>query len=358
MTRPSRRPVSGPKAWKRIAAYASRLAPRYERAFLAAIDAVQGRLRRSDIVRLIASGRIDELVDAALRATDGLEDFRQVVQATLVETATDAAIDVSRQARAAVRFDAYAPLAVQVVQREGARFVREVRNDVRQTVRRVVAEGIRRGDNPRTTARVLRGSIGLTQRQQEAVANYRALLEVGDRDALRRALRDRRFDASARAAVNGERLPAGRIDEMVGRYEARYLKYRAEVIARHESMVALSQGNRLAWEQAIADGVVSRATLERQWFTAADERTCPYCRPVHLQVRAFDAAFDTPLGPATNAPLHVQCRCVVFTRPGRSVTPDAARIRQPVWQRDATRVDVRKVVQRARRGLAARHARR
>ena len=76
------------------------------------------------------------------------------------------------------------------------------------------------------------------------MTNFRVGLETGDRTILERALRDRRFDATVERALRGEgKLSKDQIDRMAGRYRERMLKYRAETIARTESMTSIHAGS-------------------------------------------------------------------------------------------------------------------
>jgi len=103
---------------------------------------------------------------------------------------------------------------------------------------------------------------------------------------------------------------------------------RADNIARTESARAQTYADLQAWQQS---GVVEG----KQWYTAQDERVCPYCESmdgtqVDLKVSYFkkgdslDVDYTTNAGNATTgtlnfsyddvegAPLHGSCRCVLI----------------------------------------------
>jgi AraC-like DNA-binding protein len=180
------------------------------------------------------------------------------------------------------------------------------------------------GLNPRHTARQFRSDLGLTAKQVNAVDNYRKHLENLDRDALRRKLRDRRFDGTINRAIEeGNPLKPAQIDKLVGRYRERYIKYRSEVIARTESMRAVELANHESLAQAAEEGAVSDK-LRRFWVFTRGERTraahkaIPRMNPNGVKV---NERFVTPLGqlmyprdPAGSAQNTVQCRCTVTYR--------------------------------------------
>jgi hypothetical protein len=193
-----------------------------------------------------------------------------------------------------------------------------VDESTRKGIRQVVRMGVQRGDNPVDTARDVRQLIGLTERQAAAVQNYRRLLQeaaAGDAAsasaARARRLRDARFSVQ-------EGMAQDKINKMVERYRQRYIKHRAEMIARTESINALNQANMETWRQMEEQGMVNRDQVRRFWLVARDERTCPRCRPIpalNPNGVGMDQAFETPQDGLVMSPIiHPACRCAVFVR--------------------------------------------
>ena len=185
---------------------------------------------------------------------------------------------------------------------------------ITELVGRVQADGSREG-----------GIIGLTDKQANAVLNYRDALENRSMSALQRALRDRRFDASVRANAqylsDGSLNPAFQplddetIDNLVNRYEGRMLAYRAETISRTEAMRAQRTGQQVAWDATIADGKVSADDLCKTWWTAGDDRVRPAHRLMEQVTIPYNDYFDTEdLGPIPY-PEAINCRCILFYQP-------------------------------------------
>jgi len=211
------------------------------------------------------------------------------------------------------------------------RLVRGFTEEQTKATMQALSRSFEIGANPKATARAFRDSIGLTQRQEQAVANYRTALEDGSSSALDRKLRDRRFDRTVRRSVDeGGILGKPQVERMVGRYRERWLKYRSEVIGRTESLRAVNGGQRDMLREAIDEGSLANDQLMREWNTAIDERV----RDSHsvmsgLEVPGINVPFISGLGnellhpgdPGAPAEDTVQCRCAVGTRIVKIVVP-------------------------------------
>jgi len=92
----------------------------------------------------------------------------------------------------------------------------------------------------------------------------------------------------------GESLP-----EMFKRLEPIYGKPRAELIGTTEVTRAFAEGNQVAWKQ-------SKVIQKKEWRTAADERVCPICGPLHEEQVPIDEPFSNG---EMVPPAHPRCRC-------------------------------------------------
>lgn len=299
-----------------------RFEPRLRRAFFEIVAFLRARRSTAEVIALINAGRVLQALDVDDLSAAG-KTLAERVNAVYLAAAREVAAMVSERLKVFVPVDLTNPRAVAAMRQVGARLVREVVEDQRAMIREVVAQGIARGMNPRAQARLFREAIGLTARQVRAVENYRRLLETADAEALERKLRDRRFDASVRAAVEGRRpLTKAQIDKMVAAYQRRYLKFRAETIARNEALAALHAGAEEGWRSAIDAGHVDPEELTRKWVTAGDGRVRHSHRAMSGQVRPFGEAFLTgngyairyPHDPAAPASERLQCRCNAVVR--------------------------------------------
>lgn len=301
-----------------------RLEPRIQAAFINAIIIAQQTNTLDELAELALEGRLFEVLDDTAGA--GAESLADLVNTIIVESGQATAEAMAAGFNAIISFDQVNQRAVNIMQANRLRLITEFVNEQRLATREALVDGIRRGLNPRAQARVFRGSIGLTGRQQQAVNNFRRLLRTGSAEALTRELRDHRFDPTIRRAVAGDIvLTDAQIERMVGRYRDRFLKFRSEVIARTEALRSVHEGNELMLRQAIANGNIDGETLVRTWHTARDARVRGSHTFMNGQQRPLGIPFrsgngnDLRFPGDINAPASdtIQCRCAVSTRATR-----------------------------------------
>lgn len=227
-----------------------------------------------------------------------------------------------------VDFDQTNARAVRAMQENQLRLIREFTEQQRRATNQAMVRGMQDGLNPRAQARAFRDSIGLTETQERWVDNYRKNLTQMDRNALNRALRDRRMDGIVQRAIDtGQPLSEAKIDKLVKKYRERMLKYRSEVIARTESLRSTHAGVREMYEQAIQSGELDPRQIMHRWNTAGDERVRNLNTSqtshvtMHGQERQHGLPFVSGAGnmafdPGTFgvAMDDIQCRCVRSTR--------------------------------------------
>ncbi len=291
--------------------------PAVRRAYLEGVSAARDSAKLEQVAQLIEANRIEEALrlvdDVAPAISEALEDaYRRTGQATT------AALSRARAVR--LTFDGVNPRAVAYLQEERLRLIREIAEDQRGAVLRVLADGNARGVPVRDMARGFRDVIGLTEKQATAVVNYRRLLEQNSSEALARALRDGRFDRTVRAAIANERpLTATQINRMVDRYAERYRAYRARVISRTETLRAVHAAEHESIRQALEAAGDDGAGVVRIWRTAQDDRVRDTHADMEGQERGFDEPFESPSGellmfpgdPEAPPEETIQCRCVV-----------------------------------------------
>lgn len=294
--------------------------PRLRRALLNAVMATRRGLDLDELAALIEAGRYDEALQSAARS--GAVSLADEYAAVYVASGKDTAAFLEDVLEVVVRFDGVNTRAVEYLQAERLRMVREFTADQRAATRAALVDGMERGVNPVEMARAFRDSIGLTERQQAAVANYRRLLERGSLEALDRRLRDARFDATVRRAIREDKpLTRVQVDRMVSRYSERYVKYRSEVIGRTEALRAVHSASDESYRQAVDDGLLRREQLMRKWVTAKDERVRKSHSRLNGEVRSLDEGWAADEGtlrypgdPDAPASETVQCRCALSTR--------------------------------------------
>lgn len=338
----------------RIEALAGKLEATLAKAILEAFQAQKDSLSISALIAALESGDVGKvlrLLDLPA-ALAGFDKVPPVVQGGVYAAGTaTAATILPRITSTTFVFNQLNPRLLTWLQTYNLGLIKQINDTTKEGVRQYLLAGMAEGRNPKDVARQVKGIVGLTERQAQAVKNYRKQLEtfhlrrsadtwglgrqidrVNGTQVLRpdadgtpldgidqRRLRDFRYDGQLKRAMStGKPLTAAQIDKMVGAYERKYLAYRARTIARTETIRTLNVGVQDAWQQAIDKGTVSEDLVRKRWLVARDERLCAVCGPIPKMnpprgVKHAEA-FKTPNGPTMLPPIHPNCRCSVNYR--------------------------------------------
>jgi hypothetical protein len=267
--------------------------------------------------RLIAAGDVDAIFRDVLTEPAFAIAFKQVREQIQTATAKhvryftrDLPFGGKMNGTLAVGFDVLNPKVIDAIRALDTKVMTTLTDDVRETTRAFVENGLRDGVGPRTIARDLRAVIGLAPNQEQAVRNFRAMLEAGDREALTRALRDKRFDKTLQRALgaDGKGLSAAQIEKMTEAYRKRMIAHNAETIARTASLDAMKLGQHLSWQDAIDKGIVDGSRLKKTWVGVMDSRE----RPEHVAMEGDTVPWDQPYsnGNLTPGDDTFNCRCI------------------------------------------------
>ncbi len=255
------------------------------------------------------------------------------------------------------QFDVLNPKVTEAVRQQAASLVVQVTQQVKDAIKEEVRLGMLRGENPRETARAIRQHIGLTAKQQQAVANFRQeLMTFHERDKAgawnlggkisrapggaqtfaigpdgkpldqiqARRLRDFRYDPVLMNAMQtGTPLTWKQIDKMTEAYQRKYLRYRSETIATTEALRASNLGIHQAWRQAIDQKLINENWVRKRWGLAlGSDRTCLICRPMPALNKGEDGLgipLEDPFtltggGRIAMPPAHPRCRCNILVK--------------------------------------------
>lgn len=336
-----------------IEALAFKLESTLAKEIIAALIKQKESVSIDDIAEALISGDVGKVL-ALLDLPTSLVAL-QALTAPLIDGVFAAGAYTAATAFAPVRatfaFNRLNPRLIDWLDTYSLDLIKQINTGTKEGIRQYLVSGMTAGKGPKQVATEVKGIIGLTNRQAQAVKNYRAELEtfhnkrtagamgLGKKPAKvngtqvsilnddgenadgvnQRRLRDFRYDGQLKTAMeSGKPLTPAQIDKMVAAYERKYLAYRARTIARTEAMRATNVGVQDAWQQAIDLGKVDEQQVRKQWLVARDERLCESCGPIprmnpkigikHAQT------FKTPDGPQMAPPMHPNCRCTVFYR--------------------------------------------
>lgn len=277
---------------------------------LAALAAALASGIRFHVFRVLSIFEIESVLERPIATLTELHD---AVAAGAMADVAAASENTALSGLTAPVYSRVAPDTVEALTEAVTQLVTRLSVQAEATVDQVIAQGLANRLGVDGIARALRESVGLTPRQAMAVENFRRMLETGDRAALDRALRDRRFDRSIiNALQQGNPLSPEKIERMVERYAERFRKHRAEMIARTETLKLANLGRSAAWAQFAERKGLGGDDVIRFWQTAADERVCPVCRLIPIlnpQGRSMGQPYVSPDGNVMMPPQHPACRC-------------------------------------------------
>lgn len=332
-----------------VALLMRRFEPRISKAFINALNQIKNSVPLEKITELLQTARYGEIIQLfdqdLTRAAFG--EFTTALTNTYIEAGTaNAAMvppitvtpkvpilgEIPTAMEVSVHFDVLNPAMIQSMQEYKLNLVQGLTSEVREAIRAEIFRALDKGMNPLDTARMLRGMIGLTEHQRNIIATYRSQLEsIGtDKQAvgtgpLKRLLRDKRSDNKiVRAIKNNEKLDAEYINNLVERYQNRFIQYRAQTIARTESISLINKSNLQLWHNMVDEGIVSENEIVRKWIYTHDSktrhahRTIPSLNPDGVGLKE---PFKSELGlilypgdPNVIAKNRVNCRCTIFMR--------------------------------------------
>lgn len=305
--------------------------------FNAIVSDIKDQAVLNEIVRALEVGNVDAVIELLQLDEATWEPMAEAIRTAYREGGITGAVQIGTiptdTGTLVARFNVRNPRAEQWINQQSSRLITEMVEDQQQMVRERLQEGLARGDNPRTTALDLVGRtdsatgkreggfVGLTTRQAEWSARARQELESLDSSYFDRKLRDRRLDGRIRKAIeSGEPLDQKTIDAAITRMQQRTLKYRADVIARTESINALRAGQFESIAQAVERGQVELSDVVKRWDASGDDRTREWHLAAELQYKEDGLPFSQPFivggepmmypgDPAGSGRNTIQCRC-------------------------------------------------
>ena len=312
-------------------------------AFKAVVDDLRSRAEIERLVAAITAGDIEAALDALHIDAAAFSPLRDaLIQAYGAGGAATAATLPTRNPLGETlvfRFDPSNPRAETWARVQSSDLITRITDDIRQTARETIVDGLQRGAAPRSTSlnivgRINRatgkregGILGLSGPQERAVRTARAELSSGEADSLRaflgRERRDRRFDRTIEKAIReGKPLPKAQADKMITAYERRLLELRGQMIARTETLTSLNAAQQESLQQAVDTGKIAANQVRRVWKATGDART----RDTHAAMSGnsvgLNEAFTSPSGarlmfpgdPSAPASERISCRCWMMPR--------------------------------------------
>lgn len=256
--------------------------PEIRRVFLETIQNMVDEAVLADLEKAIEANDVEEALKAAGFTPGVLSKILTVIETVYDKAAEDT---MSSWPKRAV-YNGWTNRVISDLQTYSSSLITNIETEMRAVVRDVLSDGISKGANPRKTAlnlvgrydpstkKRIGGFIGLTQNQTKWVMNAEKYLQTFDERYFSLSLRDKRFDKTVRKAFDKhERLSVETTEKLVSAYKTKALKYRADMIARTETMQSINRGKTAAIEQGIDEGLFKRHNVKKWWDDTGDGRT-------------------------------------------------------------------------------------
>jgi len=269
--------------WKLLHRVADSKLGKTKKAFLMAIAATQDKAVVSRMAEALENGdlaAVENMIDwAAFDAGQGV--VKEIFQEIVDEVGKATARRLGEKLKVELRFDLLNPRAVKFINQRTGELITQVTEESKKAIRSIVRQAFEEGGHPYEQAKKIMQHIGLTERQSQAVENFRRRLIE---DGVSKAEADRRAEA----------------------YAKRLLRDRAETIARTETMMASNEGQREAWRQVVEEGLLDETEFEREWIVTPDDRLCDRCLAMDGKRAPINETYE---GGTEGPPLHPRCRC-------------------------------------------------
>lgn len=315
--------------------------PEIQQIFLQQMQDVVDRAMLDEMVAAIEAGDAERLFQATGFTPAVLNPIVDRIERMYRETAEIQADEFPSRIRTPTgavifRFDMRNPAVEREIRQHSSELITRITDETREVVRVTLERGQIAGRNPRNTAldivgrvdpstkKRIGGVIGLTPNQERWVNSARRYLTTADEKYFTLSLRDKRFDNTIRRYMEqGKAVPAETLEKALVSYKNRALKYRADVIARTETIGAASRSRHRVHQQLIDDGTLPASAIKKWWDATGDAVTRPSHRLLERATKdnpiGLDEAFVSPSGArmmhphdqTLGAPASeiVQCRC-------------------------------------------------
>ncbi|MDE3765763.1 phage minor head protein [Sinorhizobium meliloti] len=292
--------------------------PALAAAFRQAIEEIKSGIVLRVVVERLERGDVNGAVDAMQIEPEVFSALEIALQDAFNAGGTNAVAELPKVMdpqgnRVIWRFGVRNPVAEAILRDLSSTMVTHITDDQRQGIRLALEQGLARGANPRSTAldvvgrqsrvtgRREGGVIGLTRYQIEFIERARLHLDSGDPDLMNRYFElktpDKRFDRTVMAAIRaGKPVTGEALAKIIGRLRDKNLLLRGEMLARTETMIALSSARDEAMRQQIEAGKVRAQDVTKVWRSAGDSRVRHTHRVLNGKAVGMDEVFQSPSG--------------------------------------------------------------
>lgn len=243
---------------------ADSLEPELREQFLALIDVVAQAVPLEQLEEWLEERNFIAIINAFERIVGQSVTF--VAASDLTATYASLVRGGLRSAVAGFGLDLTSELVLDRIRSDAGRLVVAVGQDTITSIRAILSRNYLDGLGTRAAGRVIRSVVGLLPSHAVAVGNYALGLENAG-------------------------VPEPRRGHFVETYARRLLAYRAENIARTETISAAHAGQLEGWLEMANRGAIDRRRARLVWDVKEDDRLCPWCAPMDGQTVGLGEMF-------------------------------------------------------------------
>lgn len=262
--------------------------PAVQKIFLEAMQKIVDRAAIQEMVIAIELNDPERLFRATGFSSASLNPILDAIEKIYLDAAETTSSTFPQRIRTPTglmmfQFDMRNPRVEEDLKRFSSALVTRITDEARDNVREILQQGMIAGKNPRKTAldivgridpvtkKRIGGVIGLTNNQTRWVQNTERYLNSLDPTYFNLKLRDKRFDSIVKKAIQNKKpLKSEDVEKIVIAYKNRALKYRAETIARTETIQSLNRGEYMAAARVIQEGGLASDAIRKYWDDAGD----------------------------------------------------------------------------------------
>jgi len=298
------------KSWRKSPALTQETTPSQRRITRMLSEAQQAAAREFDthlprVAELLSRGRVNEVTN--LLPMDPWVDVQEPLAYELLGELLDAGSRVRlptiEKATLEFSFDRGRPESAAWAWQESGRLIVGITQEQRDVVRTVVTQAVTGapgwmgtmtgGPDWTGVSRQVRNTIGLTAQQAGWVTNHY----------------DRAYTSALSSGASLSQA-ATLAQRSAHRYQTSVHRYRANTIARTETMRAASEGRQQAWNQGMTEGFID-SLWQKEWIAESD--ACEVCQAIDGQRVGVKDSFSVGEPPA-----HPNCRCDVLLVPPKA----------------------------------------
>lgn len=257
---------------------------RVERAITTGIKDARARVRSERLLEAIRMRSADEIIASV--PVEPIRGIMRPIDTVFRDRMVWAATKQGEEFNVRRAFSVVDPEVIRYAGLQAGELINRMTTEQFAALRGAIVDAVAGQFTVDDTAKIIRSSIGLTDRYRKAV--------------------EKRYVTVKQTLMSGgqtERAAADAAERMAAKYADKLVRSRARTIARTEINTAQNYGKQIGWEAAYGEGMMSPDTL-KEWQISSG--ACDICRPYSgIRVPVMQPFPTGDLMP----PAHPNCRC-------------------------------------------------